>query len=70
MTSNITLENLHFSTIAHMTVLTTAIDRTIDSRTITGYSTACSCTTNIDDGLIDIAQEEVWYVFIAWRLSN
>ena len=52
-----------------MTVLSAAIDGTVYIRSI-GREFRCGRAANINDGLIDISQEEVGAVFIARRLRN
>ena len=66
LTSDITIEDMHLGTVAYMSVLTAAIDRTLDGGAI-GRNVVSRGTTNIDNGLIDIAHEEVGHIPVAWR---
>ena len=64
LTSDITLEDLYLSTVTYVTILSTTIDRTIDSRASTFDSTIFSRTTNINDSLVDISAIEVWHILV------
>ena len=55
LTGNVALEDFHFRSVTHMTVLATAIDRAPDGGTSRSYSSFCCGTTDIHSGLIDIA---------------
>ena len=65
LTRNTAFIDMYFSTIAYMAILTTTIDRTIDDGAIV-RNVVSRGTTNIDNRLIDIAQEEVGYIPVAW----
>ena len=70
LTFNRSLEYPYFSTVAYMSVLTTTIERTVDSGTICANSSSFCSATEVDEGVIHITQEEVGQILITrWELT-
>ena len=65
LAGNVALEDPHFSAVAHMAVLTATIDRTHDGGPGAAGGPVSCRAADIDDGLVDIAQEEVGHISVA-----